>query len=313
MVPCPGTGRGTRAPARAVGAPAVTGPLHYEADELDELDQAPPLFVDVAALLAGGIPEPPKPVLLTREDGHSLFYAGKTNILFGDPECGKSWIAYSAVAEALTDGRRAAIVDADHNGAAEIIPRLLALGVHPKILGDQDVFRLAEPEESEELLAVVGELRDWRPAVAVVDSLGEIIPMLRLSSNSPDEYTQGHRLTLSALASSGAVVVAIDHLPKSDDARDRGATGTLAKLRAINGASYRVTVAEPFSPGLGGAASLVVHKDRPGGVREHCTGEKRTPGGPVHPGRATERWGAVADRHRDLAATTDGPFVRRRG
>lgn len=246
--------------------------LHYVPGE----DFERPLFVDVARLLERGIPEPPKPVLFTREDGHKLFYGSKTNVLFGDPECGKSWIAYSAVVEALGDDRKAAIIDADHNGAQEILPRLLALGATPKDLGNADRFRLAEPEDSEHLREIISDLTEWRPAAVVMDSIGELVPMLGYSSSSPDEYTMAHRLTMGKLALFGAAVIGIDHLPKSEDARGRGATGTLAKLRAISGASYRVTLAEPFAPGRGGAANLVVHKDRPGGVREHAFGDQAT-------------------------------------
>ena len=239
-----------------------------------------PLFVDVAEILAKGLPKPPAPVLLRREDGHALFYAAKVNVLFGDPECGKTWIALAAVVEALNAGRRVAVVDLDHNGAGEILSRLLALGATPAMLGDPNRFRLAEPEDADGVILVVAALRAWRPAVAVMDSLGELLPLLGLSSNSPDDYTSAHRRALTPLARAGAAVIVIDHLPKSDDARSHGQTGTMAKRRAVNGVSLRVTVAEPFAPGRGGAASMTVQKDRPGGVRAHCPADgKNQPAG----------------------------------
>ncbi len=237
---------------------------------LAEVPPTEPLFVDVAALLSKGIPPPPKPVLLTRVDGHSLFYAGKVNVLFGDPECGKTWIALAAISEAINAGRKATFVDLDHNGAGEILTRLIALGAKPSALADPDRFRLAEPEDADELIQVVHALRAWRPAAAVVDSIGELVPMLGLKSNDPDGYTNGNRRTLGVLASAGASVIAIDHLPKNEESRERGQTGTLAKKRAINGISLRVTVAEQFAPGRGGSASMTIEKDRPGGVRAHC-------------------------------------------
>lgn len=227
------------------------------------------LYVDVAALLDGGLPEPPAPRLLRRRDGYALFYAAKVNVLFGDPECGKTMIAIAACVEALNAGRRAALLDVDHNGAAEIVGRLILLGANPAHLADPARFRLYEPEDREELLERVGDARRWRPAVAVVDSLGEMVPLLGLSSNSPDDYSTAHRQVLTALADTGAAVIGIDHLPKSEDARAHGQTGTVAKRRAINGASLRVTLTEPFIPGRGGAASITIHKDRPGGLRAH--------------------------------------------
>lgn len=232
--------------------------------------------VDVASLLADGLPEPPQPTTLRRQDGHALFYAGKVNVVFGDPECGKTWIALAAYAEALNDNRRASVVDVDHNGATEIVSRLLLLGAQPALLSDPARFRLYEPDDAEELRATVTTLQGWRPATAVVDSLGEIIPMLGLSSNSPDDYSSAHREVLSALATAGAAVIAVDHLPKSDDARVHGQTGTAAKRRAVNGASLRVTLADTFIPGRGGAANLAIHKDRPGGLRAHCPADGKT-------------------------------------
>lgn len=58
-------------------------------------------YGDVAALLAGELPEPPAPTVLRRTDGHGVFYAGQVNSLFGEPESGKTWIALAAAAEVL--------------------------------------------------------------------------------------------------------------------------------------------------------------------------------------------------------------------
>lgn len=253
-------------------------PINDDCESGDEPVEEP-LFIDVAAILANGIPPAPEPVLLHREDGHALFYSGKVNVLFGDPECGKTWIALAAAVEALDSGRRVAIIDLDHNGADELLTRLLILGAKPATLSDPNVFRLSEPDDGEHLAQIIHALREWRPAVAVIDSVGELLPLLGLSSNSPDDYTIAHRRTLTSLSNAGAAVIVIDHLPKSDDARSRGQTGTMAKRRAVNGVSLRVTLAESFAPGRGGAASMVVEKDRPGGVRAYCPAGKNQPAG----------------------------------
>lgn len=234
-------------------------------------------FLDVAALLDGGIPPAPAPVLLEREDGRHLFYREKVNVLFGDPESGKTWIALAALAEALRAGRRGAFLDLDHNGGAEVVQRLLLLGAPVDALRSKGAFLYREPEDADELVATVQTLRRWRPAAVVVDSLGELLPMLGLSSNSPDDYTGAHRRILTPLATAGAVVIGIDHMPKSDEARAHGQTGTVAKKRAVNGVTLRVTLTEAFAPGRGGAASMTVEKDRPGGVRAHCPSVGKNP------------------------------------
>jgi hypothetical protein len=239
-------------------------------------------YFDVAALLEGGLPEPPAPAYGTRDDGHALFYADEVNTLFGDPESGKTWLALAAAREALsalgTD--RVLIVDLDYNGPGPTVSRLLALGVDPAVLADRERFLYVEPEDRLHMLAVVADMRLWQPNVAVVDSLGELLPMFGSSSNSADDYTAAHRAVLKPLSKTGAAVLVIDHLAKGEQSRTLGPSGTTAKRRAIGGVSLRVTVKDAFAPGRGGAAWLQVNKDRHGGLKQHCpTGGKEPSAG----------------------------------
>jgi hypothetical protein len=84
-----------------------------------------PFYTDIAAMLDGTLPEPPTPEVLSRSDGRAMFYKGEVNLVFGDPEHGKTWVLLGACAEALIDGGRVIYVDLDHNGAAAIVSRLL--------------------------------------------------------------------------------------------------------------------------------------------------------------------------------------------
>ena len=73
-------------------------------------------------------------------------------------------------------------------------------------------------DDRAELTGVVDDLVAWAPdGVVVVDSIGEIFPMLGVSSNDNDEVTAGLRRVLSPLAKAGAAVVAIDHKAKSTE------------------------------------------------------------------------------------------------
>lgn len=244
-----------------------------------DVDGWPPEYSDMDMIFSDDAPAAPAPTVLRRTDGIALLYPGKVNVLFGDSESGKTWIALAGIAEVLCSGGRAAFVDLDHNGGREIGVRLLLLGVPEVVLKDRDRFRHCEPRDAAELDWFIADLAAWGGEIIVVDSLGEVLPMLGLSSNSPDDYTAGNRRVLTPLADSGAVVVAIDHLPKDDAAREKGQTGTLAKKRAVNGVTIRVTVRDQFSPGRGGSAALNVTKDRPGGLREHCPPERNAPAG----------------------------------
>ena len=240
-------------------------------------EQGNALYLDVAALLDGGIPDPPAPVLLRRTDGHALFYARQVNLIFGDPESGKTLVVQAAGAEALKAGRKVLFVDIDHNGPQAIISRFLDMDVPEAILRDPERFRYVEPEDREHLMAVVKDAKEWRPAVAIVDSIGELLPLLGLNSNSPDDFTLAHTATLKPLAQAGAAVLAVDHLPKNTESRAAGPTGTAAKRRAVGGVALRVTINEQFTPGRGGSAFLSVNKDRHGGLRRHCPAEGKEP------------------------------------
>ena len=110
-------------------------------------------------LVVAPLADPPE--FLTRSDGHAAFYSGRVNVVYGDPETGKTWVADTALVDALAQGRRCAIIDVDHNGAASIVSALLRLGASPQVLMDRDCFRLAEPDDRAELTGVVDDLVAW--------------------------------------------------------------------------------------------------------------------------------------------------------
>lgn len=233
-----------------------------------------PSWADLGWLLTGERRDPPPPVWLGTEHGTSLFYAARINGLFGDPETAKSWIAMCAIVDALDHQQPCAYLDVDHNGANEIAARLLALGAHPTDLADPGLFRIYEPEDGAGLLSFVAEMLQWRPEVVVVDSLGEIVPMLGLKSSDNDELTRAIRAILKPLAHvAGACVIAIDHLPKSQEARTSGyAIGGIAKKRAVDGSYLSCEAIAPPAPGHVGKIRLTVEKDRHGHVRSAAVG-----------------------------------------
>ncbi|MSS84543.1 AAA family ATPase [Actinomycetaceae bacterium WB03_NA08] len=255
-----------------------------------------PLYFDVAKFLSGKMPPAPQPVAVQCDDGIGLFYANQVNLIFGDPESGKTWLALAAVVESLAVGRRCIVIDLDHNGAAATIRRLYDLGATPEQLSNPDLFRYVEPEDGPHLNAIVADLKQWKPAVVVVDSLGEVLPLYGASSNSPDDFTRVHTNVIKPMATAGACVLLIDHLAKGAESRQMGSTGTAAKKRAVGGVSIRVKVADQFTPGKGGSAHLSISKDRHGGLREHRpTGDKEPLAGTfrLYP-EGPKRWAVIA-------------------
>lgn len=228
------------------------------------------IYVDVGAMFDDGLPEPPTPQVLRRTDGVLLFYPGEVNLIFGDPEHGKSWVALAACAQALQEDGRVLIADLDHNGEAAIVSRLLLLGVPKEALCDQNRFRLCEPDDVGQIEQMIRDCGTWSVDVVVVDSTGELLPMFGASSDSADDFTGVHRRVLQPLADTGAAVLLIDHLAKGKESRQLGPTGSIAKRRAIGGLSVRVVRLRPFTVGRGGSARLMMNKDRHGAVRTHC-------------------------------------------
>lgn len=260
---------------------------------------------DLSYLLTGQKPVIPPPVYLRRADGNALFYAGRVNGLFGDPESAKTWIALSAVLEGLQDDGRGAFIDVDHNGSDLLASHLLRLGADPKHVGDPDHFRYYAPDDAIELRAAIAELVAWKPAVAVLDSMGELLPMLGLSSNDNDEITAALRALSIPLADAGTCVITIDHLPKNSEARSSGyAIGGIAKRRAVDGAYLHATARRKPAPGALGKITLQISKDRPGKLREIATGDYA--GTYVLDSRNPDASTGVVEIHSD--STADGQF-----
>lgn len=244
------------------------GPIHEAEAEDHETD--PIQYTDFGALLAGGLPDPPKPTVLHRTDGIAIFYHGKRNELYGDPEDGKTMVLLAAAAKELTERfGRVLFLDFDNNGPAETAQRLIMLGVDKAVLADRDRFRHIEPSDADEVLHVVSDCAGWATLVGG-DCVGELMPLFRANSDNADDYTRVMQMVSAPLERGGAAVIWLDHQAKGSESRAYGAGGTMAKRRAVSGVSINLVRKQTFAPGKGGMAELWVNKDRPGGLRAHC-------------------------------------------
>jgi hypothetical protein len=230
-----------------------------------------PAYTDFGTLLANGLPDPPEPDVLPRTDGVRIFYDRKRNDLFGDPEDGKTMVLLAAAADKLNSGGNVLLLDLDNNGAAETAQRMIMLGADSVVLADRNRFRHIEPEDADDVLRVVTDCAGWA-TLAGIDCVGELLPLFRANSDSADDYTRVMHLVSAPLERGGAAVILLDHQAKGQDSRAFGAGGTMAKRRAISGVSINLVRKRTFTPGKGGVAELWINKDRPGGLRRHCTG-----------------------------------------
>jgi hypothetical protein len=260
--------------------PTTTQPLTPFNPQTGEISQpnnetntepAGPQWVDLTWILTGTPPQPPQPTIGQRTDGTPILYPGKVNGLYGDPESGKTWIALHFGTQTLNNGQRFAIIDIDHNGASETAQRLTQLGAQPEHVANPDTFRYYEPETRQDLGNVLAELSTWNAQLIALDSIGELIPMLGLDSNSNDDITRAFRGICVPLANTGAAVLTIDHLGKGTEAKASGyAIGGSAKKRQINGTYLHAETINTPAPGQRGTVLLKISKDRNGQVRQHA-------------------------------------------
>lgn len=244
-----------------------------ETGELLDDDLVHDAHADLSWAAGGQIPHVEPPVWGRRTDDVALWYAGKVNGVFGDPESAKTWLAMQALVEALDAGERGVLVDLDHNGAVLTVQRLVMLGADPAVIADPQLFRYYAPDDRGELAIAVCQAVEFLPAIAILDSLGELVPMMGRDSKDNDQITSALRLVAFPLARAGAAVITIDHLPKAGESRDSGyAIGGMAKKRAMDGSYIRAEVRKPPAPGQIGKVSLRVAKDRAGRLREHAPG-----------------------------------------
>lgn len=220
---------------------------------------------DLAAAMAGETAEPP-PCVLTRNDGHPLFYAGKVNGLLGESESGKTWVALLAACQELVAGRGVVYLDFEDT-AVGIVSRLRSLGVTGEAL---ERLRYVSPDEALHAAAAADlreTLADAAPSLVVLDGFNAAMTLLGLDLVSNTDATHFAQRLLRPLTATGAAVVTIDHVPKSKEARGKGGIGAQAKRAMTTGCAIAVEVVTPFGRGMTGRLRLTVDKDRPGHVR----------------------------------------------
>jgi hypothetical protein len=220
-------------------------------------------FTDLGPILDGNY-ELPVPTILHTDDGaRAFFYAGRVNSIHGDSGVGKSWIALAAIAQILTAGGWAILVDYEGT-AAEAVARLRALGVPVDAIRER--FGYVQPASRADevtmsrLVAGICE----GTALVVFDSLGEAFGVEGIDENSDFQVAPWIRNVPRRVSELGPAVLLVDHITKTAE-NARFASGSKRKRAAITGASYLVKVATtPPTRECAGTLSLICAKDRHG-------------------------------------------------
>lgn len=230
--------------------------------------------VDLGPILDGEW-TPEHPDLMPRNDGQGLLYRGRVHSFHGESESAKSLIAQAESARVLTAGGTVAYLDFESD-AASVTARLLGLGAPPQAIRDR--FTYIHPDES--VSASQAATEGWRDLLGstvdlvVVDGVTDAMSVLGFNGGDPNADATGfiRRFCKRLADRTGAAVVIIDHVTKSSEGRGRFAIGGQAKMAGLTGAAYIVEPGPtPPMPGRVGSVVLRIAKDRPGGIRPHCS------------------------------------------
>lgn len=225
--------------------------------------------VDLKAVVAGieaGEIVGPVPGLLPRSDGPALLYPGQVHSIAGEPECGKGWIALSECARVLLAGERVVYLDFE-DAPASVVGRLLALGAPGAAILERFVY--VKPEGALPSGGIAA-LASGPVALAIVDGLSEAYALLGLDYSSNTDVPVFLQRLARPLTASGAAVLQIDHVAKSEGNRGRFAIGAQHKLAGV-AVAYGVEAIERPSRQRAGRVKVTIHKDRHGHVRGHAT------------------------------------------
>lgn len=247
------------------GAGRATASAGDEADSSDSIDDVggswstPVNMVDVL----NGTAVQPQPTILARTDGVALFYAGSINGIHGESGLGKGWVALTAAAEQIRAGNTVVYLDMEDT-LVSIVSRLKILGLSVDEIGRGLVYiRPDDPTSPAEIARLVALCADLRPALVIVDSLGEAFGLDGIDENSDAEVAPWLRKVPRAIAETGACVIIVDHVTKALD-NPLYPKGSGRKRGAVGGAAYLVEAMKPLTKGQGGKLRLTCAKDRNG-------------------------------------------------
>jgi hypothetical protein len=262
------------AEALSAAAQASEDEAHRARAQLDAMVASTWMEVPLGSIIAGDV-RPAEPTILRRTDGHALFYAGKTHMLLGAFESGKSTAALAATAETIRGGDHVMYVDFEDDAEAFVL-RLRQLGApDDAIRGRAHYIRPDRRLEGAAIDALRTVGAQHRPTLVVIDGVTEAMTLHGWNPDKMDDVARFYALLPRRIDQTRAAVVMIDHVVKSRDDRGNYAIGSQHKMAGINGAAYKFEPDGALSPGRRGKVVVTVTKDRPGSVRKFAADGKR--------------------------------------
>lgn len=222
---------------------------------------------------------PTQPTVFSRDDGVALLYPGRINMFMGEPEGCKTWASLVAVAQEVTNGNAACVVDFS-DSPETTIGRLRQLGLTEEQITEGVIY--CAPDSPFDHVAEAHLELSFRTArnsssreltLAVVDSVTEAMAVEGLDPDVGRDVVTFYRGLPRWLKDQGAAVVLIDHIFKSRESRGRWAFGSERKMSGLDGAAYGFKETAIFGRGVTGRVKVLLTKDRGGFMRQHAPGQ----------------------------------------
>ena len=208
---------------------------------------------------------PTEPVLLQRDDGAPVIYAGKTSSLHGPPGVGKSFLALRTAQEAMAKGGRVVWLDFEDSPKtlARRANRLGASGVADK---EAFLFLQSPNPKDDQDSRFLDEARRW---LVEGTSSPEYCLVILDSAEAAGAASDGGDIAgwwtdhVRPWEMLGVTVLVLDHVAKRREGRPRGPIGSTHKLSRVTGAGLFID-GTPWNKTVSGTVKLRNDKDRPG-------------------------------------------------
>jgi len=254
----------------STGLEDVQGP----AQEGEPLEDVPRTWLPIdLGKYFDGTHVPERPTVGRREDGVCLLYAGRTHSISGESEHGKSLVAQAIAVQVLQEGGTVLYLDFEKSPGA-VAERLQALGLRNGV--QPAGFTYVGPQAG---LALVQNSADYRRlwsqpwTLIVIDGVTAAMGLIAGHVTGGPEAPWGHfykELPRRLAERTGAAVVLIDHVTKSQGSDNRYGYGSVHKLNAMTGVAFLCKAPSPPDIGRTGQVELIGTKDSESGLKRHC-------------------------------------------
>lgn len=245
-------------------------PWVEDADEVDFSDTTQNSKWEPADM-GGFIDNPPEPLELVGRGG--MLYRETLHWLSGDPDSGKSVLAYAWAVDFMRNGEKVVILD-EEAGLRSVGDKLKALGATAAMVRRHLTYL---PPAGRDIVKSVKLLKEMvaatAPQLVIVDSAAPHIMAMNNNEgdeNSAQDVTRFINVALLPMANEGRTVVVIDHMTKASEGRGRTARGSGSKLAATQ-VAYTLVCREPFSKRKNGKIVVTCEKDRNGDLGRGST------------------------------------------